>query len=139
MRVLSYPFRAVVLAHLPQSLGGDDERTEGTANCYHQGRGPAIDRGQAKGVSSPRSLGRPQRQGSARRNRVWLVPQDSGPGTARTAKRPHLCGPYVRPGPSPNRRETAAAGRRYAVLGGTSPPSRSHVSIPVSGHADDGE
>src|SRR2546428_11945332 len=91
-RVLSYPFRAVVLARLPKSSGGDDERTAGTAHCHHQGRGPAIDRGQEKGVSSPSGFGRPQRQCSASRNRVWLVPQDRDPGTARTADRPHLCG-----------------------------------------------
>jgi transposase len=74
MRVLSYPFRAWVLARSPKSLGGDDERTEGTAYCHHQGRGPEIDRGQEKGVSSPSGFGLPQRQCSASRNRVWLVP-----------------------------------------------------------------
>src|SRR5437016_11942512 len=73
-RVLSYPFQALVLARLPKSLGGDDERTEGTAHCHHQRRGPEIDRGQEKGVSSSSGFGLPQRQCSARRNRVWLVP-----------------------------------------------------------------
>src|SRR4030095_14521850 len=73
-RVLSYPFQALVLARLPKSLGGDDERTEGTAHCHHQRRGPEIDRGQEKGVSSPSGFGLPQRQCSASRSRVWLVP-----------------------------------------------------------------
>src|SRR5215469_7689184 len=73
-RVLSYPFRALVLARLPKSSGGDDERTEGAAHCHHQGRGPEIDRGQEKNVSSPSGFGLPQRQCSASRNRVWLVP-----------------------------------------------------------------
>src|SRR5207245_1588590 len=74
IRVLSYPFRALVLARLPKSSGGHDERTEGAAHCHHQGRGPEIDRGQEKGVSSPRNFGLPQRQCSASSSRVWLVP-----------------------------------------------------------------
>src|SRR5215831_18593718 len=73
-RVLSYPFRALVLARLPKSSGGDDERTEGTAHGHHQERGPEIDRDQEKGVSSPSGFRLPQRQCSASRNRVWLVP-----------------------------------------------------------------
>src|SRR5947209_3615886 len=72
-RVLSYPFQALVLARLPKSLGGDDERTEGTAHCHHQRRGREIDRGQEKGVSSSSGFGLPQRQCSARRHRVRLV------------------------------------------------------------------
>src|SRR5512132_3649072 len=138
-RVLSYPLRALVLARLPKSSGGDDERTAGTAPCHHQGRGPEIDRGQEKGVSSPSGFGLPQRQCSASRSRVWLVPQDSDPGTARTADRHHLCGQYVRPRQSQNRREMAAVGGRYAIPGGTPQPSRSQVSIPVLLHTDDGE
>src|SRR5215510_2597784 len=139
IRVLLYPLRVLVLARLPKSVGGDDARPVGTANGHHQGRGPEIDRGQAKGVSSPCDFGLPPRQCSARRNGVWLVPQDRDPGTARTADRHHLCGQYVRPRQSQNRRETAATGRRYAVSGGTSQPSRSQVSIPVSVHPDDGK
>src|SRR5262249_23140418 len=69
-RVLSYPFRALVLARLPKSSGGDDERTEGTAHGHHQERGPEIDRDQEKGVSSPSGFRLPQRQCSASRNRV---------------------------------------------------------------------
>ena len=59
MRVLSYPFRAMVFARSPKSLGGHDERTEGTAHCHDQGRGPETDRGQEKGVASPRRFGLP--------------------------------------------------------------------------------